>query len=274
MIVPAAMAALVAVGILHAVTPNLRPGDQYVAMGSSFAAGPGIADQVIGSPARCGRSTGNYAGLLAPRLGLRLTDVSCSGATTRDLLHAAGELPAQVEAVTASTRLVTITIGGNDVGYVAGLGAETCSQLKLTSPACPEGQSINEGRWRHLEQALFEIVRRVRLRSPKARIIFVDYLAILPPKGLCAALPLSPAGAERSRAVARRLAATTTRAARRANAEVLRVSRLSARHHACSSVPWTTGFRMADGKLVGIPFHPNKAGMEAVAAALWRHVGP
>src|SRR3954447_9577878 len=53
---------------------------RYVAMGSSFAAGPMIPDEVPDQS--CGRSTHNYAHLVAADFGLNLTDVSCIGATT------------------------------------------------------------------------------------------------------------------------------------------------------------------------------------------------
>ena len=51
-------------------------GSRYVAMGSSFAAGPGLPSRVPGSPRRAGRSTGNYAHLVARELGLDLHDVT------------------------------------------------------------------------------------------------------------------------------------------------------------------------------------------------------
>ena len=65
----------------------LAAGDRYVAMGSSFAAGPGIGQRVAGSPRSAGRSTGNYAHQVARRLGLGLDDVTFSGATTQDILR-------------------------------------------------------------------------------------------------------------------------------------------------------------------------------------------
>ena len=99
--------------------PPVPAGSRYVAMGSSFAAGPGIAPRAPSSPRRAGRSSGNYAHLVARALGLDLQDVTYSGATTSDILQpsAAGQ-PAQLEAVTPDTRLVTITAGGNDVGFL------------------------------------------------------------------------------------------------------------------------------------------------------------
>src|SRR5690242_15728404 len=50
-----------------------RPGRRYVALGSSFAAGPGIPAQLGGL---CARSDHNYPHLLAARLHLDVDDVS------------------------------------------------------------------------------------------------------------------------------------------------------------------------------------------------------
>jgi lysophospholipase L1-like esterase len=265
-------ALLVAIAALGAQPIALRTGDHYVAMGSSFAAGPGIPHPAPGSPARCGRSTSNYPNLLARQSSLTLTDVSCSGATTGDILKGSGDLPSQLEAITGSTRLVTITVGGNDVSYIANLGVDACAHLQLESSACPARKVIQKHHWRLLERSLIEIVRRVRARSPQTRIVFVDYLAIVPATKVCSSIPISAEGAKRSREVARRVNGATRRAAERSGAELLAISRLSAKHHACSNAPWTTGLSIEGGKLQAVPFHPNQAGMEAVAKALRRHL--
>ena len=67
--------------------PSIPAGSRYVAMGSSFAAGPGIAPRASASPRRAGRSAGNHAHLVASALGLDLHDVTYSGATTSDILR-------------------------------------------------------------------------------------------------------------------------------------------------------------------------------------------
>ena len=84
-----------------------------------MAAGPGIAPRDRNSPLRAGRSAANYPHLVAQRLGLDLVDVTYSGATTAHVLtdRQNGE-PPQVDALDGSETLVTITIGGNDVGYI------------------------------------------------------------------------------------------------------------------------------------------------------------
>lgn len=58
----------------------IRPGVRYVAMGSSFAAGPGLPAGDPPRKDRCNRSTKNSAHLLAEKRGLSLLDVSCGGA--------------------------------------------------------------------------------------------------------------------------------------------------------------------------------------------------
>jgi hypothetical protein len=54
-------------------------------------------------------------------------DVSCSGAVTGNILvHGQHGLPAQIEAVTPDTQLVSILIGGNDIDYVGDLLGLSC----------------------------------------------------------------------------------------------------------------------------------------------------
>ena len=106
-------------------------------------------------------------------------------------------------------------------------------------------------------------MRGVRDRAPDCRVLFVDYLTILPPEGTAAGPP-PPAGiADWGRATAARLAATTRAAAEAAGAEYVAASAISADHHAWSAAPWTRRFHLS--LRGGAPYHPNAAGMAAVA---------
>lgn len=261
----------------------LGEGARYVAMGSSFASGSGIAPYDPAAPARCQRSTQNYAHQLARKRKLVLTDVTCGGATTAHILGPWNELPPQVEALTADTALVTITIGGNDIGYIGGLIAGSCGgDPKSAAGAQPLCQMIAAGRrggatmpapteagWAKVEEALAGIVQEIRRRSPRARIIFVDYLTVLPEGALCDQTPLSTEAARNGRATAARLVRLTAEIARRYDAEVFKASRLSQkRHDACGAAPWVTGFIPPAENRSFVPYHPNLAGMTAVAGAL------
>lgn len=195
-------------------------GSRYVAMGSSFAAGPGLPARVPGSPRPAGRSTGNYAHLVAGTLGLDLHDVTFSGATTGDILgpSAAGQ-PAQLDAVTSGTSLVTITAGGNDVGFLPRL---TLASLPWPLRALPRARARVAGfgdaratdeRFAQLERNLAAIAGRLHERAPDCRVLIVDYLTILPPDGDDRGAPPPPGIAVWGRALAARLAATTQAAA-------------------------------------------------------------
>lgn len=277
----AALAAVAAAACSHTgdgagAHPDLAPGDTYVAMGSSFAAGPGVSTYPEDPAAPCYRSADNYARQLAKARGLALTDVSCSGATTAHLLGPRDAIPPQIEALTADTRLVTITIGGNDIGYVARLGSASCAGLARETgsaePCRPLPPAPAEADYAELQTRMASVAAEVRRRSPQARLVFVDYLTVLPPDGACAATPLDPAQAALVREMARRLAAITAEVAREAGAEVLKASDLSGRHSACATEPWMTGYSRP-GAPVAVPYHPNLAGMTAVAEALDRMLG-
>jgi lysophospholipase L1-like esterase len=249
---------------------EIPAGSRYVAMGSSFAAGPGLPVRVPGSPRRAGRSASNYAHLAARALGLDLHDVTYSGATTGDILgpSAAGQA-AQLDAVTPATRLVTVTAGGNDVGYLPRL---TLSSLPWPLRALPRVRAqvagfgdpaVTDERFAGLGPSLQAIARGAREQAPECRVLFVDYLTILPPAGTGAGTPPPAAIADWGRSVAARLAATTRAAAEAAGAEYVAASVASAGHHAWSAAPWTRRFHLS--LRGGAPYHPNAAGMAAVA---------
>lgn len=264
----------------------LAQGARYVAMGSSFASGSGIVPYDSAAPARCQRSTKNYAHQVARKLKLTLVDVTCGGATTAHILGPWNELPPQMDALTSDTALVTITVGGNDVGYIGGLIASSCSDSLSGAVAQPLCQMIASGRrsgaampmateerWRTVETALTGIIQEIRRRSPHARIVFVDYLTVLPEGTPCSETPLSPEALDAGRAAAARLASLTADVARRNVAEVLPASELSRkRHSGCAPTPWVTGFIPPAESRTFVPYHPNLEGMTAIADALSRHL--
>jgi len=243
---------------------------RYVAIGSSMAAGPGIKPRVPGSPMGAGRSTLNYPHVVAQRLGYDLVDVTYSGATTANVLTDPQRgVPPQVDALDGSEQLVTVTIGGNDAGYVpllfaAGLPRFTRS-VPLLGPVLRD-QLDAAARDRSLAlvpQSLRAIGREVRRRAPQARVLFVDYLTLLPAKGTPAP-PLSDVDADVGRRIAEGLARATADGAAETGCDVVRSSEASREHHPWSDEPWTTRFGLPwPGRPA--PLHPNAAGMRAVA---------
>ncbi|WP_292981099.1 SGNH/GDSL hydrolase family protein [Mycobacterium sp.] len=239
---------------------------RYVALGSSMAAGPGIKPTAPGAPFGSARSARNYPHLVAERLSLDLVDVTFSGATTANVLtERQRSAPPQIDALNGNEDLVTITIGGNDVGYVPLLLAASLPRLARRVPAIREllDRDAREHALGGIGIALEAVGTAVRRRAPRARVMFVDYLTLLPEPG-AAAEPLSAEHVDLARFVAARLEEATAAAARATGCEVVRAGQASRDHHGWSTEPWAT----AAGWPVPwrpAPFHPNAAGMRAVA---------
>ena len=240
--------------------------NRYVAIGSSMAAGPGIRPGAPGAPFGSGRSARNYPHLLARQRGLRLVDVTFSGATTAHVLtdRQCGA-PPQLEALDGSETLVTITVGGNDVGYVPML---TAAMLPTAARMLPKigtlfDRAARERAMATVGESLAAVGAAVRRRAPRARVVFVDYLTLLPPPGVRAG-PLSETDAELGRWIAAELAERTAAAAAATGCRLVAAGQASRDHHPWSAQPWTVGacwpwpWRPA-------PFHPNFEGMRVCA---------
>jgi lysophospholipase L1-like esterase len=243
---------------------------RYVALGSSMAAGPGIRPGADGAPFRAGRSARNYAHLVADKLSLDLVDVTYSGATTAHVLRERQNgAPPQIEALDGSEDLVTVTIGGNDAGYVPLVFAAGFPSVVRRLPvigAMLRGQLDPAARDRALgevAESLKEVGRTLRECSPRAKVLFVDYLTLLPPVG-APAPPLSDTDVAVGRRVAETLERLTAEAAADTGCGLVRAAEASRDHHAWSAEPWTTRFGLPiPGRPA--PLHPNAAGMRAVA---------
>jgi lysophospholipase L1-like esterase len=253
-------------------------GADYIALGSSFAAGPGVGAPARDAPKLCVQSAENFAHLLARKRGLRLLDRSCSGSTTADILTRGQffQTP-QIEAVTADARLVTVTTGGNDLGYVGGLMLASCGQRPNVVPwwirsVCKDRPSATtDAKLQTLARSMTTIAREVRRRAPQATLVFVDYTTILPGTGACPArLPLTEAELTRYRAMARDLAAVTERVASENGAVLIRASDLTRGHDVCAVDPWVFGWAFPD-RLLGpgpMAYHPTEKAMAVIARRL------
>lgn len=265
--------ALLGAQALAAQPVHIPPGAKYVAIGSSFAAGPGVARRAPGSPIGCGRSDYNYAHLIAERHHLALDDVTCSGATTADVLTRAqlGQ-PPQIDAVDAATRLVTITIGGNDVSYLGNLISASCLARHPESTRCHVVDDAEvEQVFATLAQRMTTVIAETRARAPAATIALVDYFTVVPDQGECEArMPLSPPQISAARAVGHRLAEITEAVAAANHVRLVKLSAVSEHHDVCARDPWILGFEppIESPDFRTPPYHPNVEGMAGAADAI------
>jgi lysophospholipase L1-like esterase len=251
---------------------ELPEGSEYVALGSSFTAGPGLGDRVAGSPRLAARSAHNYPHVLATRLGLRLSDMSFSGATVAQIVGRQRGPRPKVNAVGAATRLVTMTAGGNDLGYIgylipssAGwpLRALLGGKRRLAKLQDP---TVIADKVAGLERDLASLFEQIRSKAPEATIVVTDYLTIVPADATVPTPPLSAHAADQGRAFAALVTSTISGAASKAAVIFADVSTPSADHHAWSANPWVEGYVLRGGAAAA--YHPRREGMIAVADAI------
>jgi lysophospholipase L1-like esterase len=249
-------------------TPKGTP--DYVALGSSFAAGADLGRLEKGSPLLCARSVNGYPQVLARMRGFSIVDMSCGGAVTQHLLVGGQYFQGpQIRVIDARTRWVTITVGGNDIGYIGDLGL-----LAMRGTHGPVGwlartfwkgpKPVAQRDFAGVGSALLATLKAIHARAPHATIIVATYPTILPPSGTCATLGFSAAEADVMRQVGDQLAATTRSAAAQGGAILVDMNALGAGHNACSAEPWTRGYANAGAA----PFHPTLAGAKATAEAV------
>ena len=244
---------------------------QYVALGSSFAAGLGLGPREPGSPLVCLRSTQGYPHIVSAMTGLSLVDMSCSGSTTLHVLYG-GQifLGSQLDAIGANTRLVTITSGGNDASYIGDLTLASGRAGALGKVFWKGPKPIADRNFTGITDNFRTIVGTIRQRAPQAIIVLVGYPNILPERGDCANLGFGQGMADIGREIAARLQDATRTAAAQTGAIFVDMAAASMGHDACSRDPWVNGA----APVKGAPFHPNEAGAKATAAEVLKAIAP
>jgi GDSL-like lipase/acylhydrolase family protein len=270
------VAAVAASLVALAAAPAAAHAAQWVGLGDSYAAGPLIPNQSL-SPLGCLRSDRNFAHRSAAALGRTLADVSCSGATTDDMTHpqatAAGTNPPQLNALSATTRTVSLQIGGNDIGFVEILA--NCATADPFTHPCRDRYGKDPGNNRITARIaatapkVAAVIDRIHARSPAARVLVVAYAAILPEtgSGCWPQVPLSFSDAPYLRTVEQRLNAMLAAQAAGNGAVYVDDYTRSIGHDACKS----TSVRWVEPLVPGnpaAPFHPNARGEAGVAAAV------
>ncbi|NUT51970.1 MAG: SGNH/GDSL hydrolase family protein [Saccharothrix sp.] len=257
-----------------AVPATAEPEFGDVALGDSAAAGPLIPAQDASQPG-CLRSTDNWPSALAARLGAELTDVTCSGAVTDDLAGSQVTLDderqaPQADALSPETDLVTVTIGGNDVGLFG--EALQCVNLwpEPSGTSCRDRLTAN-GRDELAERvdayaaefaAALDLVSR---RAPGARVVVVGYGTYIRAGGCYPDQPIWARDADYLQGTVHRLNAVLAREAAAHGAEFVDIAPPTVGHDACASgsARWFEGVAPIGP---AAPLHPNGRGMTAIGA--------
>jgi lysophospholipase L1-like esterase len=283
-----ALSVLSALGVLAALLAGCAgrsgheeqpsPWSPYVALGDSYTAAPFVAEPQTADG--CRRSTDNYPSLVARALQVGVFyDRSCIGAATKDVTGAQGpDITPQIDAVDASTRLVTVGIGGNDLG-TATLMLVTCPKVRKKDPA--GAPCRDTARKRHVDPFTigFDVIRdrlaavleAVHHRAPDARVLVVGYPDILPAHGRCNTYRVARGDYAYVRSLNQALNRALADAAKQAGDTFVDVAGPSAGHDICSADPWINGPDARPG--VGGAYHPLAAEQDAVAGLVLAALG-
>jgi lysophospholipase L1-like esterase len=271
------VAAVLAVAVL-AGAAQAQAAPRYVALGDSFAAGPLIPLQI--PPLGCLKSNNDYPHVVQRRLGFaEFRDMTCSGAETEDMTQPQNVWPRpnqpQFSALTPDTALVTLTIGGNDIGF-----AEIVNECAIRSPQRPHGAACRDyyhsgGRdelAERIEEAAPDVdaaLAAIGELAPRARVLLVGYPAILPDTGpgCFPVVPFSPGDVAYLRETEKRLNGMLAARAEAAGVEFVDTYSPSIGHDVCQlpGVKWIEGLVPT---APAAPVHPNALGMAGMSAAV------
>ena len=247
----------------------------YVALGDSYAAGPLIPNPVL--PLGCLKSSNNYPRLAAPSIEQPLRDATCSGAKTTHMTQPQnvdpdGPNPPQFNRLDVNTRAVSLTIGGNDIGFSE--IAQNCITWNPFSSPCRNRYIVNgvdtiSQRINATAPLVDAVLDGIRARSPQARTFVVNYPAIFPEtgNGCWPQMPISFSDSPYLRSKQRELNQMLANQAAANGARLVNWYSASIGHDACkgSSTRWVEP--LIPGNWAA-SIHPNRAGMQGGANAL------
>lgn len=241
-------AALLVLAAALAAAGRAAAADSYTALGDSYSSGVGTGSYTLDSA--CKRSVYAYPYLYTQtHPGTSLTFVACSGAKTSNLLST------QIQAVTSTTTLVTMTIGGNDIGF-----ANLIYQCTLTD--CSAALDTTRANLETtLGASLDRVYTSVRARAAfGAKIIVLGYPRVFSSVGCFGTFGIS--STERTKANELADALDQVIAAHAAADGVTYRSAIGAftGHAVCSSSSWLNGLNLFN---TGESYHPNRSGHSA-----------
>jgi lysophospholipase L1-like esterase len=259
------------------------PGKRLLALGDSYSSGEGAGDYEPGTntPSNgCHRSRSAWPALFARERRLQaLPSLACSGATVTDVLtgrkHGETERQrSQLGRIARSPDVLTITIGGNDLGFRSVL--ERCMAVNCIHRGAddPLDAKIDA-----LALRLPDVYRAIQAAAPGGRVVVVDYPRLFPdsdpsdPTPNCAAEGLiSPAEGNYLNRKVERADVAILDAAREAGVDAIDVSNaLEGGQLSCSGKQYLN-HASPQLKVLSGSFHPNADGQERLARVVSAHL--
>lgn len=224
-------------------------------LGDSYGSGYGVPPY-----GACGRSDAAYGVQIDGRMRLRLDDfVACAGATTASLV-AGGQL----EALDEDTDVVTLSIGGNDIGWSSAVVA--C--LVGGDPQCAlASEAVRTRITDDLPALLDGLYADVRDAAPHAEVVVTGYPRLFSPE-YGAFVAMSPAEQEVLNEGADLLNSVIAGVADQHGFTFVDVTKRFVGHGVNAADPWVLG------PLDPGAFHPDAAGYAAYTEAVTAAIRP
>ena len=245
-LIPVVAAAAVASALCVAAPAAAQSSVNYVALGDSYSSGVGAGNYSDGS---CEQSANAYSALWAKASdpGSYKTE-ACSGATTSSVISS------QLSGLSASTTLVSITVGGNDVGFSSVM--ETCVIFSTSSCVSAVDNAENEVA-NDLPGELNSVLADIAADAPNARVVVLDYPDLYDLSKSSSCIGLSTTDRTDLNQGANELDAAIQAAAARYGDVFADVRPAFAGHEICDSNSWLNSVDWFD---LGDSYHPTAAG--------------
>ena len=247
---------------------------RYVALGDSYTSAPNVGSLAPGASILCLQSTGNYPHLLAASLGASLTDVSCAAANVGNMTTSQypGVAP-QFNALSSSTQVVTLGIGGNDNNtFISAIvGCFATDALDVFNIGAPCKAAFGSSFVNNINADAVNIaaaLQGIHARSPQAKVFLVGYPDILPQSGNCyPTIPVTSGDVTYLNGMEQALNSMLETQAHANGAVFVDTFTPTIGHDACKSASVRDVEPVISGS-TGIFLHPNAAGEQAMATAV------
>ena len=244
----AALASVALIPLLAAAPASAQTAVHYVALGDSYSSGVG-AGSYTSSSGSCDRSTKAYPQLWANSDDpASFVSVACSGATTSTVISG------QLSALSSSTTLISMTVGGNDVGFSSVM--ETCV-LDSTS-SCVSAVDAAEAKMASTLPGLMNsVLADIAADAPNARVVVLGYPDLYDLSKSAGCVGLSSTDRTDLNAAAAELDGQISAAAARHGDIYVNVQPYFAGHVICDSSRWLHSVNILD---IGESYHPTATG--------------
>lgn len=230
----------------------------YVALGDSYSSGEGTGYSTYNLDVGCRRSTYGYPQLVANTRGnTNLKFVACAGAKTSDVISK------QLSALSSSTNFVTMTIGGNDIGF--GDLIKNCTLRNCAGDITTANGKINNT----LPANLKSLYSQIRSRAASAKVVILSYPRVLGSSGCLATTGVSSTERSQLQTLQDNLNAKIRSAAATAGFTYVNSDSKFSGHNVCASQEWINGLNVLHPEE---SYHPNRNGNSLGFAPLVRAV--